>query len=221
MLVTGTGDAGPLSANFSGSLYNMRQWEEYRFFTEKPIDEDDVRHHPDGPPYPHVMVAVRRGAKMILLTERKKITEFIIRRFVNRRIYPNPRKVRIHVGKLIASCEDSNSEYAITTLHGSFAGGDSHVQKISLYGDDITDSSLYREQHHLFNFYSCGVARRLRENLLKVNIGDESGISLIGNDGFIYAQISGPDDAREVILLINYIIRNRWVDSWVPDVAMG
>jgi hypothetical protein len=208
------------SIQFRGLIFESRQWEEFCFYSDRPIDEEDKENYPDGPPYPHKMVCVRSGAKILLLAERRRVTDYIIGRFLNRRIFPNLRRVRIHTGKLIESCQNSNSMYSITTLHGSFAGTDRHISKISLYGSDITESSLYREQHHLFNFYSCGLARRLHENLLKLNLHEESEIALVGNDGFISSQISSAERAREVIRVINYIVRNRWVDSWVPDIAM-
>ncbi len=206
------------SVQFSHPMFNTKQWEEYKFVCDIPIDEDD-RNNPDGPPYTHTMVAVRSGAKALLLTEKKRVTDYVINRILNRRIFPNLRKVRIHIEKLIDSCQEASSPYLISTLHGSFSGTDRHISRISLYGDDITESSLFREQRHLFNFYSCGITRR-SEGDVRMQLGDDREVMLLGNDGFVSSQLTGADKARDIILLINYIMRNRWVDDWVPNIAM-
>ena len=60
----------------------------------------------------------------------------------------------------------------------------------------------------------------MKDDLVKLDPNEDNEIALIGNDGFVSGKISNAENAREVILLINYIIRNRWVDEWVPNIAM-
>jgi hypothetical protein len=205
---------------FEGQFKNLRHWERYEFLSGVPIEEDDLLRGMHGPPFRYLIVCVRSAAKMMFLAERKKVAEFVIGR-LNRKIFPNLRRVSILLDRLIDSCQEQDSEYLITALHGRFSGSDKRVNKISLYGDDITDSTIFREQRHLFNFYSCGIARRLYDNLLRMNLGEESEIMLIGNDGFVSTRVVDRDRASEVIRIINLVMKNRWVDDWVPGLEMG
>lgn len=209
-----------LNLHYAGNFQNLRQWESYQFVTDTPIAEEGQDELAGGPPYTYLVVCVRSGSKMILLAERKRVTDFVLSHVVDQRIFPNLRKVGIRVDRLIHSCESSDSEYLITTLYGRFSGSDRKISKISLFGDDLTDSSVFREHHHLFNFYTCGVGRRLFNNLPKLGLRDDGEIMLVGNDGFLSVRMTDADRAREAILLINYIVRNRWVDEWVPDVEI-
>jgi hypothetical protein len=81
------------SIQFRGLIFESRQSKEFCFYSDRPIDEEDKENYPDGPPYPHKMVCVRSGAKILLLAERRRVTDYIIGRFLNRRIFPNLRRV--------------------------------------------------------------------------------------------------------------------------------
>lgn len=219
LLTVGHPPGGPKvpSIRFLNTLFQLRQWEEFELLSDTAL-ADEVIGGAVGPPYTYKLLCVTSGAKVIVVSERKRITDYAINRVYDRRIYPNLRKVAIRIDKLIEACQSTTSEYLITSLHGRFSGSERHVRTMSLYGDDVTESAIFRTHNHLFNFYSCGIGRRLFENLPRLSPADDGEILRLGNDGFLSFTMRDRDHALDVMMVINYVIRQRWVEDWVPGI---
>ena len=153
---------------------------------------------------------------MILLAPRRRVIDYALAQILDRRIYPNLRKVSITIDRMIEFCRQKESEFLVTSLHGRFAGPSTQLRSLSLYGDDVTQSSLYATHHELFNFHSGGLGRRLFNGLPKVKPNEEGEIARLGNDGFINLNLATRAKAMELMNVVGFVLRNRWVEDWVP-----
>jgi len=192
----------------------LRLWETFTLRSDLYLGEDATPDSP-GPPFDYRLVVARSGSKLILLADRRKIAEHAITRVIDRSIFPNLRKVHFRIDQIIhgfASNASDPAEYLVSSLHGRFAGSDRNLRTMSLYGNDLTESTVYREHHHLFNFFSCGIGRRVSGASSST---DDRELLRIGSDGSISLQSLHNHRSREVTKVIDAIIRNRWVDPWV------
>lgn len=209
----GIGRAGALFTH-DGTAFGLRQWHRFMLETGFPIDEEESV---ASPPFIYPTLCVTSGARMILLCHKKKIADWIITNVFDKNIYPNLRKVPIRIDSLIESCRSIESDYQITILHGRNAvTAEKELASISLYGEDITRSGLFIKSGHTFNFFSCGVTKRQHHQELRASLADEGGTVQLGNDGFISASVAKRTSALEVMRVVQYVMRNGWVDSWVP-----
>jgi hypothetical protein len=178
---------------------------------------DEPRTSSDDGPYAYRVVCVRSGARVLLLSERRNIADYILNRILARRIYPNLRKVGFRIGPIIDSCRKADSEFLITSLVGRFAGSERQIRTMSLYGDDVTESVVFQEHHHLFNFTSCGIGCRLFEDLPRLSPGDEHEIVRLGSEGAVSFAQGGRRRARDVTAVIDYAVRAGLIEDWMLE----
>lgn len=206
-------NAGVFSLTYKQIMPIGKSWELFDFFSSIPLPDDNQS--PDAKPNHSCEVVICRSrSRMLLLTERKKIADFIIEKLLNVTLYPNFRKVPIAIDSFIEACSTTQSPYAITSMHGRFSGAERALRTIILYGEEITDSSLFREHGKKFNFYSAGVKRRLVDKLYRSQPNDDTEIIRLGNDGMVSANLRDSTRATEILTTIKYIFDNNWVDDW-------
>ena len=196
-----------------GQAYESKHWEEFELLSPIPLADE-----PEGlrEGYTYQLFVVRGFAKVILLAARRKMVDYAMTQILDRQVSPNLRKVAIHVDRMIEFCRQSDSEFLVTSLHGRFAGPSTNLRSVSLYGDDVTQSSLYVEQHGLFNFHSGGLGRRLFKGLPRVSHQDDGEIVRISTDGFLNLNLNSRSRAQELTRVVSFVMANRWVDDWVP-----
>ena len=153
---------------------------------------------------------------MIVLAARRRIGDYALSQVLDRRIFPNLRKISVHIEQLIEYCTRSDAQFLVTSLHGRFSGSSRNIKSMSLYGDDVTNSPIYRDNHPFFNFHSCGIGRRLFNGLPRLRPNEEGEIVRVSNDGFLNLNLSTRRHARELIRVVDFIVSNRWVEDWVP-----
>lgn len=206
---------GP-TLTFVSQPYRLRQWDELELTS--PISlEDDGERTVDGPgPYIYRLYAIRGFSKVILLAERKRVVEYVINQILDRTVAPRLRKVALRLDDAVKYCESADSPYLITALLGRFAGPARQLRAIALYGDDITDTALFREHGHFFNFHLCGLGHRLKDGLPSVDTSSDREILRIGNDGFVLAHLGSRTKAREFLSAIGFIVSHQWMEDWVP-----
>lgn len=204
---------GP-SLSFVGQPY--RQWDEYELVS--PISlEDESDRLPSGPgPFHYRFFAIRGFSKVVVLAERKRVVDYVLTQIFDRVVTPRLRKVALRLDEVIRFCETIESPYLVTSLLGRFAGPSHHLRLIILYGDDLTDTPLFREHGHFFNFQSCGVGRRFKDGLSSVSAENEREILRIGNDGSVFTYVSSRTKARDFLNAIGFVVANRWIEDWVP-----
>ncbi|CAN5393814.1 hypothetical protein BH10PLA2_BH10PLA2_38100 [soil metagenome] len=199
----------------AGDRFGIKGWEEFVLHSPTALN-DEIEKPSGGFSYP--VLVVRGFGKMIILAWSKKIVEYTLARILDRRIYPNLRKVNVFIDRLIGVCDQPTNEFLVTSVHGKFAGPATQLRSISLYGDDVTKSSLYGDYHDAFNFSSCGLGRRLHEGLprLAVKGNKEPEIVRIANDGFLFLNLTTRKRAQELNRVVDFVVGNRLVEDWVP-----
>lgn len=203
---------GRVSTEFVSPFEGLNFWERYKFVSDKPFPDDDGN-NTSKPPYEYDVYCARSGAKLIILTEKKRLTDYVITEILNKEVFPNLKHVSFQLDNMIEIMQDLEGPYRITSLHGRFAGASRDLRTMILYGPQVTNSAVFKEQSHLFNFYICGVAERSPDD--PFFIGDYGEIARIGNDGSISVQSFNRKRAADLNKLVNHLISSGWVDDWV------
>jgi hypothetical protein len=206
---------GP-SLTLRGSAYGLQRWGEYLLYSPVPLADE-----PEGDQtgYQYQVLVVRGRAKLIILAARRRIVDYALQSILDRKIYPNLRKINVYIEQMIDYCTKSEAEFLVTSLHGRFSGATRNVRSMSLYGDDVTNSPIYRDNHAYFNFHSCGIGRRLFDGLPRIRPNEEGEIVRVSHDGFLNLNLSTRRQAIELNRVVDFIVSNRWVEDWVPSRA--
>jgi hypothetical protein len=187
------------------------KWEYYDFHSSIPLPLDNIQAEPQ---FNSKVLICRSLSRFILLAERRKIADFVIEKFLSKSAFPNFRKVPIFVDDFVADCSSKSSTYAVTSVHGKFKGPGKALKTIILYGEEVTDSTLFRQQHDLFNFYSIGVRVRERDMTRHHSFNDGE-IARIGNDGMVSTNLGETDHrSDEVLRVIKHIFKQGWIEEW-------
>jgi hypothetical protein len=203
---------GPRFLHFRSNQFGLKRWDEYRLHSTRPLADE-----PHGQPdYPYQVYLVRGFGKLVILAMTRKIVDFTLSQILDRTIFPNLQKVSVFVDQMIEFCRKPESPFLVTSLHGRFAGPSPHLKSISLYGDDVTQSSLYEEQRLLFNFHSGGVGRRLYDGLPRLRSEEEREIVRISGSGAVSLNLTTRRRAKELLEVVNFVVTHRWVEEWVP-----
>ncbi|HEX7855926.1 MAG TPA: hypothetical protein VF503_19750 [Sphingobium sp.] len=203
---------GPTLSHRNDRVFNIPRWDEYLLQSPTPLsDEPGGQQH-----YQYQLYIVRGFSKMVVLAHRRRIVDYAMAQILDRKIFPNLRKVSVFVDRMIEHCRRRESEFLVTSLHGRFSGAGTHLRSISLYGDDVTQSTLYVDQHQLFNFHSSGLGRRLFEGLPRMSGLEDGEIVRVASDGFVNLNLTTRQRAEQLIEVVNFIMVNRWVEDWVP-----
>jgi hypothetical protein len=204
---------GPTLKHVSARTFGINRWDEFSLRCSQPL-MDEVNEGTSG--YRYQLFVVRGFAKMIMLAHQRRIVDYALAQIFDRRIFPNLRKASIFVDKMIERCRHPESEFLVTSLHGRFAGANTNLRSISLYGDDVTQSPVYAEHHQLFNFHSSGLGRRLFDGLPRVHSNDDREIVRISSSGALSLPLTTRTQALELLQVMSYVMVNRWVEDWVP-----
>lgn len=196
---------------FEQAYENLKLWEEYTFYSDRAFVDDGNTNL--KPPFKYPVYCARSGAKLIILSERRRLTDYIIEAVLNDTIFPNLKHVSFQIEKMISAFQDVNSEYRLTALHGRYAGPERSLRTIVLYGQEVTENVVFREHRHLFNFYLCGIAERSSDD--PFILSDDGEIARLGNNGSITVQSFTRKRATDLNKIVNQLIQNKWVDDWV------
>ena len=194
--------------------YGLNRWGEYQLHSSVPLADEPEG---DRPSYQYQVFVVRGHAKLIVLAARRRIVDYTLSQILDRRIFPNLRKISVHIEPLIEYCTKSEAQFLVTSLHGRFSGAAKNIKSMSLYGDDVTNSPIYKDNHPYFNFHSCGLGRRLFDGLPRLRPNEEGEIVRVSHDGFLNLNLSTRRQAQELARVVDFIVTNRWVEDWVPN----
>jgi len=204
--------AGGASLVYRDHAYGLPRWQEYTLYSTIPLSDELEG---ERSTWSYQLFVVRGHAKLIVLAARRRIVDYALAQILDRRIHPNLRKINVYIDQMIEFCTKLESEFLITSLHGRFSGAARSVRSMSLYGDDVTNSPIYRDNHPYFNFHSCGMGRRLFGGLPSIRPNDEGEIARVSHDGFINLNLSTRRQAQELIRVVDFIVSHRWVEDWV------
>ena len=206
--------SGGASLRFISHAYRLRQWDELELTSPIPLaDEVDAE---GAGPYKYKVLAVRGFSKVVLLAERRRIVDYVLGQLLDRYVAPRLRKVALNLDETVSFCQLPDSAYLVTSLLGRFAGSARQLRAIALYGDDVTDTALFRDYGKLFNIYSCGLGRRFENGVPTLTSSYDGEIVRIGNDGFVLAHLGNKAKAKEFMKVVRFVIDHRWVEPWVP-----
>jgi len=205
--------SGGPTLKFVESAYAIRRWDIFTLRSPIRLGEEAET---AKPPFEYEVYIVRGLSKFVVLAPRRRVADYLIQQIFDRKIYPHFRKAPINIHKLIQKCELADSEFLVTSLHGRFSGAGRALRIMSLYGDDVTDSIIFRQHNELFNFFSCGVGRRLYSGLPRLRPHEEGEITRIANDGFLTLNLVDRRRATEFLFVLSFVLRNRCAESWVP-----
>jgi len=209
---TGEGNASGL-VKTDRNFHDLGQWHFYNFKTSTPLMGEDKYDLPIKGPYEYKLIFVFSGCRVIVLAQRKTIVSYVQTHILGRTIYPNLREVKINLDAFVESCAPVDSRYRVTSLYGRVATSKSDVKSISLRGNNVTDSDIYKMHGRHFNYISCGIGHNTRNHLPIIDTQDESEIVIVGNDGFIHSKIPNADKAKDLLKIIGHIVANKWIDS--------
>jgi hypothetical protein len=193
--------------------FGITRWGEYVLHSTVPLADEPENERSQ---YSYQLFVIRGRAKLIVLASRRRIVDYALTQILDRKIFPNLRKISIYIERVIEHCTQAEAEFLVTSLHGRFAGSAKNVRSMSLYGDDVTNSPIYRDNHLYFNFHSCGIGRRLFNGIPRLRPNEEGEIVRVSHDGFINLNLSKRSHAQELIRVVDFIVHNRWVEDWVP-----
>lgn len=205
--------SGEFSMQFDKTSGLGKSWESFRFTSSTALPNDNIGPNAD-PVHTCQVLICRSRSRMLFLTERRKFADFVIDNLLSVALFPNFRKVPIAIDQFIGVCSSKESPYAVTSMHGRFSGTERFLRTIILYGDEVTDSSLFRQQRALFNFYSAGVRKRTSERPYRNHPYDDPEIARVGNDGLLSANFRDEDRADEVLRVVKYLFDNGWAENW-------
>ena len=197
-----------------GQAFGLRRWDRYELTSPIPLadePEDDGRTH-----HRYAVLILRGHSKLVLLAERRRIADYAARNVLEPAVAPRLRRVAITLDDAVRCCRSAESTFLITSLIGRFSGAAKQLKTIALYGEDVTNSSVFIQHGSLFNATTCGFGRRLFNGLPSLSGADEGEILRLGNDGFVTASIADQARALEFSRVIRFVVEHGWLESWVP-----
>lgn len=207
-------EGGP-TLHVKGPAFGLRRWDRCELATPVPLDDERTEGATDLYHYP--VYLLRGFSKLVLLAERRRIADYVVRFVLEPAVVPRLRKVAVPLDDVVRHCRSPESVFLITSLTGRFSGAARQLKTISLYGEDVTSSSVFSEHGHLFNATTCGFGRRLFDGLPSISGAEEGEILRLGNDGFVTASIADQARAIEFSRVVRFIVQHRWLEPWVPS----
>ncbi len=178
-------------ATVQGAIGNTR-WERVVFHSPEFISGDQrITEAPYD--YP-ITVRQSTTGSLLLLAESKKVVEVFFEKYCRRLFKPALKKIFVKVGDLVTHVVADPNHYVLTAANVRISAYGEALKSISFYGDDLANATMFRENLHLMNPFSCG--------LRKVNGVSE--VIRISSDGAVTA-VFVDDTAQEIVLALNYI----------------
>jgi hypothetical protein len=205
--------ASEIKFRLVGSDFGLRVWGDYRLHSPQPLADEEWS--PVG--YEYRVYVVRGRARLIVLAPRRTIAEYLWTRVFQALLPRSFRRVNVRIPELVTFCGLPSAEFLVTSLFGDFSGSATYLKRVALYGDEVTQSALYDQYGKHFNFYRCGLGRRLFGGYPRLKPNEEGEIVQLASTGNVSMELRNRRDARELINVINFVMLHRWVEDWVPD----
>lgn len=200
------------------TFFGLKNLTRYRLTTERELLELPKRSIIQKNAFDYDVLVASGHRKILMLSESKDVSNYLLNEVFENVFIPNFRRIDFKLDSLIDSCEKTDSRYIITILHGRYSLADDSLKRASFYGSDLTEAGLIKQYRKRFNFFSCGVQKRIQDGLPMISGREgESQIALVGNDGFVSASITSRSRAADLLQLLDFIVKNRWVNNWVAN----
>jgi hypothetical protein len=177
------------------------KWDEYRFRSSKPM-RGEVQYNFGGT-WEYVVLCRRSGSRLLLLSETTSIVETILdAEGIYGRGVPL-RRIGIAVDALVKGIAREPGEYLLSRVDAKVPGYGTSLRSITLYGEDLGEARLFREQLPHLQCYACG--------LRYARGGTE--ICRLVNRGGISFRYSGESSLRAVEQAIGFVSKNQYLET--------
>jgi len=141
--------------------YRSTRWEEYELCSPIPLlptEESNGRAE-----FRYKVICRRSGRRAIIASNHRKIIDAILEKFLFDVFYPRLRKVNILVHNLVdllafgKTQEIRGRRFLLTAIHARTTSYGPTLRSISLYGEDIGTSELFRREFRNVSCHSCGL----------------------------------------------------------------
>jgi hypothetical protein len=158
---------------FHSTLHGSR-WEQFVYSAAIAFRGEDLLGK--KPPFRYRVVVRRSGARLLVLSDARRIVEHLVDTSLNDLFPPYLRRVSIGVDALVKAMVKKPTIYSLTFVHARVPAFGASLRSVSFYGDDLTEASLLRENVALMNFFTCGLRPAAGGQEL-VRIGGDGSIS--------------------------------------------
>jgi hypothetical protein len=191
-------------------LVGNSKWEKYVYTSHEALRNEDS--FGASPPFQYEIICRRSGPRILILSEGRSIVEHLVKDNLDEVLPPGLRRVSIAVQELVTAITARPTLYVLSFVHARVPAFGAALRSVSLYGDDLAEASLFRDQLPLLIFFICGLRRATG--------GSE--IVRLGADGTISFRFTDPRDERirEVEEILRFLRSERYLvtDIWPDDV---
>jgi hypothetical protein len=167
-------------------------WSAYRYSSLVPLRLEDALR---AGPFEYPLVASTYDGRLILLAQTKRIVDYVRTRELERLQGVRIRPERIDVDRLVRAIVRNPQTYALTFIHARVSGFGTALNAVSLYGDDVGESSFFRSNLKLFSCHTAGI-----------RLGGRSGeLARVGADGTLVISVHASTDYAHVEELLGYV----------------
>ncbi len=169
------------------------EWERYEFSSEKALrDEDELT---ASKPFKYIMACRRSGSRIIMLSYNRDIVEYFIDNELSKVLRPKLKPVPIAVDELVRAMTTHPTKFTLTFVHARVPAFGTSLRSVSYYGEDLADTSFFRDNIHLLNFFTCG---------LRPIVG-KSEIVRISSDGTLSFYVPNNERYKEVEKVFRFL----------------
>jgi len=197
----------------TGNVFDQQQWHSFDLSTDDPLLSAEPLENDQAAVFTYPLLVVRGVTNFIILAPQKNISEYFERKVLTHALGRSFSAVNINIDSFVDECISDTPQYAMTNLHGRYAGNTRAVSSMSLYGSDVGSWQEFRGLRKLFNFVTMGAASISQDRFLPI----KREIGRLGNDGSVQASVRNQEDSIELLKLIQHTVVRGWVPDWARD----
>jgi len=188
---------------FQGTV-GSSSWESYEFTSDDPLRGEDGAAL--SGPFRYAVICRRSGRRIALLSLNRRIVDRLVDRLIAEVFTVRLRRVSIAVDALVKAIVERPTRYCLSFIYARVPAFGASLRNVSLYGDDLGEASLCRENLHLLNAIVCGIR--------KTEGGSE--IVRLGGDGRISFTMQSPDKVYDVEEVLRFLRAEQYLatDIW-------
>lgn len=132
------------------------RWEEFRFHSAAPLRGEEVQLGFSGS-FEYTVLCRRSGPRVLVVGESRTVVDALLDRSLRASLGGLTKKVRIPVDRLVKSLSADPGAFVLSFVHSRVSAFGHSLRTVSFYGDDLSESPLFRDQLSLMQCYACGL----------------------------------------------------------------
>lgn len=137
-----------------GRTVGDTRWDEYTYRSDIPLRGEEQRGLYG---FEYRVLCRQSGPRVLLLSESKQIVDVLLAQAVRPSLALTLRRVRVPVDELVKSLAERPGAFVLSFVHARVPVYGQQLRSISLYGDDVAESTLCRTHLPLMECYACGL----------------------------------------------------------------